>query len=238
MLKYIERFYYNSILPKTADEKENHCKSEYFFKDRIKLTYERALSELSTSFFRMDENPDLVEQLLGNKHFDPLSRKLIEVALDKKEGHIYVHVNNYFENSNVIGDLYKSHMENDQIIWELFCNVKLTSFFAGGNFYESIDQDLIGPLRFHACNEERFNSGNFVNKTFSIFDSATQEHKHFYPIDKFKSLHKENSLINGDKDYEIRGSPFYTMINNEHIKERILSQMNPTKSARKSEYQF
>lgn len=223
---------YNYFLPK--DEIESHHSSENFFNDRVKLTYDRALNELATSFFNMNENLDLVKQLVEDNDFNPLSRKLISVALDKIEGHIYVQINNPHVNTDAdqTGILYKSHFENDQIIWEVFCNV----VFVGGRIYVSIERER-GRFqqvveKFMALDEKYAIEIDSQPALFKIHDLATQRYKKFYPIDKCASLYSEDCSIKGAEDDE-RGSPLLTKINMEHIKECILSKKSYTKSARK-----
>lgn len=224
MFKCITDCIYNAFFQSTPlDEKEKHQKSENHFKKQVKLTYENAINELNQTFFCKAENSDLLNQILGNKT-NLASRKLMHIFLDKEEGNIYVHINNThseFENQ-IVGVVHKSHFENNQMIWEVFCNVELKRMEADKLHYI----DPAQPCRLYFETQGRW---------FKLRDFGGYYSKKFYSINKHKTL----NLVEIESDFlsyfATTTSPLYVKVNIEHVKDNILSRRNPIKNSRRKD---
>lgn len=214
------------------DEQAKHLLSEKYLKKHIKLSYENALNELIT-FIKREDNLDLVEQILKGDEKDPDARQVINIALNKRDGNIYVHINNSHQinSDKPIGVVYKSHIENNDTVWEIFCEVILFSDPFNGLEY------INKPESYRPPNTLEFNCDiecEHLSIHDKIFDDDIWEtnYNNYFSIDKFKNLKRRTSPLSTSKAVCV-ASPLFTKINMDHVYERILSQANPIKGAHK-----
>lgn len=225
MFRAIKNFF-NEKIP--LDEKEKHLKSEGYFQKYVKLSYENALNLLVNSFFNKEENCDLVGKILGNNDISSF-REVINIALDKKEGNLFVHINNLhtIDSDQPKGIVYKSHIEGNEAIWEIFCDVIYQVDRYTRPEYRNVPELNMSPYglpqkRFSSCiNDE---SISIEEISFNFFENSWESnYRNFFSIEKFKSLRKKICILS-TSNAVCMASPLFTLINMEHVRERMHSQ--------------